>query len=160
MPYPGLLHIEPLPLQQATADLYLLRRHPNTALSQSLWHLWVLVHTRYVWALWASLVGMGFDSKHNLTPPTVLLGFLLYPWTWCIKVTPVLHSHSSSSKKQTWGISTQSLQCCTTAAPAPQILISKDKICVIYFFVCLKMLHAILHLCSLIEEKIIDKTYI
>ena len=48
MPYPGLLHPEPLPLQQPTADLYLLRRHPNTVLAQSLWGLWVLVHTRYV----------------------------------------------------------------------------------------------------------------
>ena len=30
MPYPGLLHPEPLPLQQATADPYLHRRHSNT----------------------------------------------------------------------------------------------------------------------------------
>ena len=29
-------------------DLYLCRRHSNTVLSQSLWGLWVLVHTRYV----------------------------------------------------------------------------------------------------------------
>ena len=27
MPYPGLLHPEPLPLQQSTADLYVCRRH-------------------------------------------------------------------------------------------------------------------------------------
>ena len=36
MPYPGLLHAEPLPLWQATADLFLLRRHSNTVLAQSL----------------------------------------------------------------------------------------------------------------------------
>ena len=30
MPYPSLLHPEPLPLWQATADLYLHRRHSNT----------------------------------------------------------------------------------------------------------------------------------
>ena len=36
MPYSGLLHPEPLPLQQSTADPYLLRRHSNTVLSQSL----------------------------------------------------------------------------------------------------------------------------
>ena len=48
MPYAGLLHPEPLPPQQSTADLYLLRRHPNTVLSQSLWGLCILVHTRYV----------------------------------------------------------------------------------------------------------------
>ena len=46
--------------------LYLLRRHPKTVLSQSVWGLWVLVRTRFVWALWASLVGMGFDSNHTL----------------------------------------------------------------------------------------------
>ena len=40
MPYPGLLHPEPLPLQQASADLYLRRRHSNTVLSQSLWGHW------------------------------------------------------------------------------------------------------------------------
>ena len=43
----GLLHPEPLPLQQSTADLYLCRRHSNTVLSQSLWGLWVLVLTKF-----------------------------------------------------------------------------------------------------------------
>ena len=60
------------------------RRHPNTVLSQSLWALWVMVHTRYVWAPWASLAGMGFDSKRGFAPPTVLLGLPLCPWTWDI----------------------------------------------------------------------------
>ena len=46
--YQGLRHPEPLPLQQSNADLYLCRRHSNTVLSQSLWGLWVLVHTRFV----------------------------------------------------------------------------------------------------------------
>ena len=46
MQYPGLLHPEPLPLWQATAYLYLCRKHSNTVLSQSLWSLWVLVYTR------------------------------------------------------------------------------------------------------------------
>ena len=54
MPYPGLLHQEPLPLRQLTAELYLCRRHSNTVLAQSLWGLGVLVCTRfepseYVW---------------------------------------------------------------------------------------------------------------
>ena len=48
MPYPSLLHPEPLPQQQATPDPYFHRRHSNTALCQSLWGFWVLVHTRYV----------------------------------------------------------------------------------------------------------------
>ena len=37
MPYPGLLHPEPLPLRQATADPYLRRRLSDTVLAQSLW---------------------------------------------------------------------------------------------------------------------------
>ena len=48
MPYPSLLYPEPLSLQQSTTDLYLCRRHSNTVLVQSLWDLWVLVHTRFV----------------------------------------------------------------------------------------------------------------
>ena len=47
MPYPGLLHPEPLPLRQATADPSLHRRHSHTVLAQSLWGLWVLVHTSF-----------------------------------------------------------------------------------------------------------------
>ena len=54
-------------LQQSTVDPYVLRRHSNTVLSQSLWGLCVLVCTRYVWALWASLAGMGSDSKCDFT---------------------------------------------------------------------------------------------
>ena len=41
-------HPEPQPLWQSTADLYLLRRHPNTVMAQSLWGLWVLVYTSFV----------------------------------------------------------------------------------------------------------------
>ena len=48
MPYPSLLHPEPLPLQHSTADPYLHRRHSNIVLSQSPWGLWILVHTRLV----------------------------------------------------------------------------------------------------------------
>ena len=80
MPYPSLLHPEPLPLQQSTADPYLLRRHSNTVLSQSLSGLWVLVCIRYVWTLWASQAGKGFDSKWDFSPPTVFVWLLLCPW--------------------------------------------------------------------------------
>ena len=48
----------------------------------SLWGLQALVHT--VWALQVSLVGMGFDSKCDFAPPTILLGLFLCPWTWVI----------------------------------------------------------------------------
>ena len=68
-----------------------LRRHPNTVLSQSLWGLWVLVCTRYVWALWVSLAGMGFDSKCGFTPPTIRLGLLFCPWTWNISSKLLQH---------------------------------------------------------------------
>ena len=84
MPYPGLLHPELLALWQATADLYLCRRHSNTVLAQSLWGLWVLVHPRFLWALQGSLVGIVFDSKYDFAPPTIFLGFLLCPRTWGI----------------------------------------------------------------------------
>ena len=33
---------------------------------------------------WVSLVGMGFHSNCNFTPPTILLGLLLCPWMWDI----------------------------------------------------------------------------
>ena len=56
------------------------RRHSNTFLAQSLWGLWVLVCPRFVWAFWASLAGMGFDSKCDYAPPTIWLGLLLCPW--------------------------------------------------------------------------------
>ena len=38
----------------------------------------------FAWALWASLVAMGFDSKHDFAPPTILLGFLICPLMWGI----------------------------------------------------------------------------
>ena len=38
----------------------------------------------YIWALWASLAGMGFDSKCDFTPSAVVLELLLCPWTWAI----------------------------------------------------------------------------
>ena len=85
----GLLHLECLPLWQSTADPYLHMRHSNTVLSQSLWGLWVLAHTRFVWALLAFLTGMGFDSKHDFARPTVLLGLLLCSWMWVISSEPL-----------------------------------------------------------------------
>ena len=77
MSYPSLLHpaIPKSAVLRAPAPAaghcwpVLHRRHSNTVLSQSLWGLWVLGCTRFVWALWASLAGMGFDSKHVLAPP-------------------------------------------------------------------------------------------
>ena len=40
----------------------------------------------------ASLAGIWFDSKCDFTPPTVLLGLLLCPWTWGISFWWTQHS--------------------------------------------------------------------
>ena len=73
-------------LRQATAGPHLHRRRSDTVLSQALWGSWVQVHTSFVWALWASLAGMGFDSKCEFAPPTILLGLLLCQWMWGIPI--------------------------------------------------------------------------
>ena len=79
MPYPGLLYPEPLPLQQATADPCLLRRHSNT-LSQ-VWfsllgspgaHKVLLEPSECLWWLWGLIV--------NLISP-LLLSCRVFPFT-------------------------------------------------------------------------------
>ena len=100
-PAPEAVHCGPVPLQETLR-----------ALSQSLWCLWVLVHTRYVWTLWASLAGMGFDSKCNFAPPTVLVGLLLCPWT-C-------------------GISSKLLQGHAATTPVPTVLLMFILYCILY----------------------------
>ena len=96
----GLLHPEPLSLQQSTVDSYFFRRHSNMVLSQSLWGLWVLVLTRFVWAIWASLAATGFNVKHYFAPPINCLGHLLCPWTWGISSQP-LQFHTRRGGKNT-----------------------------------------------------------
>ena len=70
------------------------RRHSNTVLSQSLWGLWVLVDPRFVWALWASLAGMGFDSKCDFT----ILPLLPFCWgfSFALRLGVSPQSHSSA----------------------------------------------------------------
>ena len=74
---PGLRHPEPLPLWHATADLHLHSRHSST---QS--HVWLSLccvsccTQVLVWALRASLAGMGFDSKWDFAPLTIFWGLL------------------------------------------------------------------------------------
>ena len=91
-PAPVAVHCWPIPPQEM-----------HTVLSQSLWDLWVLVCTRFVWTLWAYPAGMEFDSKCEFAPPTILLGLLLFLWLW--------------------DISSQLLQCHTAMAPTPTILL-------------------------------------
>ena len=80
---PGLPQPEPLSPQRATAGLW----HSNTqrqillslcGVSGCCWAQGL------VGALWASLAVMGFDSKYDFAPPTILLGLLLCPWMWGI----------------------------------------------------------------------------
>ena len=62
MRYPDLLHPEPLPLQQSTADLFVHRRLSNTVLAQSLWGLWVLCAqglsepSEHLWRVWGLIL--------------------------------------------------------------------------------------------------------
>ena len=103
---------EPLPLQSPLLT-HISTWDAQTVLSQSLWGLCVLVHTMFVWVLWASLAGMAFDSRYNFTPPTVLLWLLLCPWMWDISskslqchaaTTPLLeYTLSFFSEKRFWG---------------------------------------------------------
>ena len=58
---------------RSTADPSLHRRHSNTVLS---WSLCPGVHKVCLGPL-MSLAGMGFDSKCDFAPPTILLGLLL-----------------------------------------------------------------------------------
>ena len=51
---------------------------------------WCMQH--FVWVLWAALVGVGFDSKHDFFPTTIFLGLLLCPWTWGIIFGGIQHS--------------------------------------------------------------------
>ena len=94
-PAPAAGHCWPVPPQET----------PNTVLSQSLWGLWVLVCTRLVWALWASLVGLGFDSKGDFAPLKLLAGASPLPldiW-YLLLATPAPHSHHSSTYHLAWG---------------------------------------------------------
>ena len=38
---------------------------------------------------------MGFDTKGNFTPPTILLGLLLCSWTWVIS-SQLLQGHTAA----------------------------------------------------------------
>ena len=79
MPYPSLLHPEPLSLWQTTACPYLHRRYSNTVLSQSLWGPWVLVCTKFVWAserLWKKW-GLIINMNLPLLPSCWAFSFAL-----------------------------------------------------------------------------------
>ena len=68
--------------------------HASAGDTQTLWQVWLSFcgvswcAQGFVWALLASLVGMGFDSKHDFAPPTILLGFLHCPWMGWVLIIP------------------------------------------------------------------------
>ena len=97
-PYPGLLHPKLLSLWQSTADLYLHKRHSNTVLSQSLWGPWVLVCTRFVWVLLASLMGVRLIV--NVNSP-----FLPSFWGFSFALGHGVSPHSCSSAYHLTGVS-------------------------------------------------------
>ena len=80
---PGLLQWEAPSPRQATADLWLHRRHSDTQ-RQGWLGLCGVSGSRctqgFIWALQESLVAVGFDSKCDFTPPIILSGLLLCPW--------------------------------------------------------------------------------
>ena len=93
MPHPGLLHPEPLPLKQATADLTFCKRYSNT--KRQVWLILCQVTwctQSFVWALRASLVDIGFDSKLIFAHPST-------SWKGRIELdmTEQLHFHFSLS---------------------------------------------------------------
>ena len=86
MPYPSLLHPEPLPLWQSTADLYLHRRHSDTVLAQSLW----------VGHVFCALPGLSSSCNQvlgeRIVPgePCVLITYLVLAarFLWCTMRAP------------------------------------------------------------------------
>ena len=104
MPDSGLLHPESMPLQQAMADPYLCRRHSDT--QQQVWlSLCVLSWCTqgFVWALRASLATMEFNCKCSFAPSSILVGLLLYPWTWdifCVCVCGIQHFLLMAAQQQ------------------------------------------------------------
>ena len=104
-------------------------KHSSVSVSEV---LWVLVSSRYVWALWASLVDIGFDSKCDFAPPAILLGLLLCPWTWDISSKLLQHGKVTAPVPTillgllypwTWGISSQPLQHRAAVAPENGIIL-------------------------------------
>ena len=89
---------EPVP-EARRRRVCLHRRHSKTGLTQSLVDITApflgsLCAQGFISALQASLAGMRFDFKviMPLTPPIILLGLLLCPWTWGIFFGGIQHS--------------------------------------------------------------------
>ena len=95
---PTLGHCWPMPLQETL-------KHSKSNLAQSLWGIWVLVCTQgFAWALWASLVGMGFYSKYDFywrrqwqTTPVLLPG-KSHEWRSLVGCSPWGHEELDTTE--------------------------------------------------------------
>ena len=110
MPYPGLLHPEPLPLRQATADPHLHRRPSDTVLTQSLWagHEFCALlrseqlHQPGTWQVLSPQVGWGILSP-TLSQP---LGFLGAQQERCLRCAMRLLWGADLWLQPSWWMST------------------------------------------------------
>ena len=84
-PVPTADHCWPMPLQETL-------KHSKAGLAQTCGISGSWCAQGFIWALQASLVGMGFDYKCNFAPPTILLGLLLCTWTQSIFFGGIQHS--------------------------------------------------------------------
>ena len=96
---PTLGHCWLMPLQETL-------KHSKSNLAQSLWGIWVLVCTQgFAWALWASLVGMGFYSKYDFywrrqwQPTPVLLPGKSQGWRSLVGCSPWGREESDTNER-------------------------------------------------------------
>ena len=94
MPYPGLLHPEPLPLHQSTAG------DTQTQFCLSLCGISGSWCTQGLFESCGHLCQ--FDSKHEFMPPTIFLGLLLCPWMWGISSKSFQHHAATSPALTNW----------------------------------------------------------
>ena len=110
MPYPSLLHPEPLPLQQSTSDPYLLRRHSQFCLSlcgvprtwctqglfepsERLWREWGLilnVNPSLLPSCWGFSFALERGISHSRSSACRLTGVSLTLDMGCISSQPLL----------------------------------------------------------------------
>ena len=60
----------------------------------------------FVWAFWASLATMEFNCKCSFAPSSIVVGLLLYPWTWDIFLcvwNPTFHVDGCSAASYNFG---------------------------------------------------------
>ena len=95
MPYSSLLHPEPHPCGSPLLT-HTATGNAQTQFCLSLCGVPVSWCAHIFLSSLTSLAGMGFDSKGEFAPPTILLGLLLCPWMWGIFSQPVKQSTAAT----------------------------------------------------------------